>query len=310
MQRFLFAFLLVLTSSSILLAQGTTGGLSGTVSGPDGVLPGATVVAIDNNTRRETTTTTNSQGQYSFPQLEFGTYTIRVTATGFKTLVASDQKIDVGRDATLNLKLDIGEVTAEVVVTAGADVVTATSAQVSGTVSPQQILSLPLITRSPLTLAGLQAGVSANSAQNTTINGMRTTFTNITRDGINIQDTFIRTNATDFAPGRPSVDDTAEFTISLTNQEADQGYGGAQIRLVTPRGTKDFRGALFAYNRNSAFAANSFFNNKTGAARPFRNRNQYGGKASWRLPTPMFGNGVPLISFDKGVWFFACIASL
>lgn len=147
--------------------------------------------------------------------------------------------------------------------------------------------------------------MSSNSAQNTTINGMRTTFTNITRDGINIQDTFIRTNATDFAPGRPSVDDTAEFTISLTNQEADQGYGGAQIRLVTPRGTKDFRGALFAYNRNSAFAANSFFNNKTGAARPFRNRNQYGGKASWRLPTPMFGNGVPLISFDKGVWFFA-----
>lgn len=52
MQRFLFAFLLVLISSSILLAQGTTGGLSGTVSGPDGVLPGATVVAIDNNTRR------------------------------------------------------------------------------------------------------------------------------------------------------------------------------------------------------------------------------------------------------------------
>ncbi len=305
MKRFSIAFLFILAISSAVFSQGTTGGLTGTVSGPDGVLPGATVVAVDTNSRRETTTTTNSQGQFRFPQLEFGTYTIRVSAAGFKTLIANEQKIDVGRDATLNVTLEIGDVTAEVVVVAGADVVTATSAQVSSTVSPEQILSLPLITRSPLTLAGLQAGVSSNSAQNTTINGMRTTFTNITRDGINIQDTFIRTNATDFAPGRPSVDDTAEFTISLTNQEADQGYGGAQIRLVTPRGTKDFHGALFAYNRNSAFAANSFFNNRTGADRPFRNRNQYGGKASWRLPTPMFGNGVPMVSFDKAVWFFA-----
>ena len=134
---------------------------------------------------------------------------------------------------------------------------------------------------------------------------MRTTFTNITRDGQNIQDTFIRTNATDFAPGRPSVDDTGEFTITTTNQEADQGYGGAQIRLVTPRGTKDFHGALFAYNRNSAFAANSFFNNKNGTAKGFRNRNQYGGKASWRFPVPGIGEGTPALFWDKAFFFFA-----
>lgn len=315
MKRFLIVILLTLVCSSIVFAQGTTGGLSGTVSGPDGALPGATVVATDNATRRETTTTTNESGAFQFPQLEFGTYTIRVTASGFKTLVANEQKIDVGRDASLSLTLEIGEVTAEVVITAGADIVTATTAQVSNTVSPQQILALPLITRSPLTLTSLQAGVSANSAQNTTINGMRTTFTNITRDGINIQDTFIRSNATDFAPGRPSVDDTAEFTITTTNQEADQGYGGAQIRLVTPRGTSDFHGALFAYNRNSAFAANSFFNNQSRnedgtpadvALKPsYRNRNQYGGKASWRLPVPGLGEGTPMLFWDKAFWFFA-----
>ena len=248
----------------LAFAQSTIGHLSGTVSGPDGVLPGATVTATDNKTGKEQTVTTNGEGFFNFPQLEFGTYTIRVSASGFKTLVANEQKIDVGREATLSPILEVGDVKAEVVVTAGADVVTSTTAQVSNTVSPQQILSLPLLTRNPLALTGLQAGVSANSAQNTTINGMRTTFTNITRDGINIQDTFIRTNATDFAPGRPSVDDTGEFTITTSNQEADQGYGGAQIRLVTPRGTKDLHGALFAYNRNSAFAANSFFNNRQG----------------------------------------------
>ena len=250
MKRFLTAFLLVGFAAVIAIAQGTTGRLSGTVSGPDGALPGATVTVTDNKTGKELTATTNSEGAYSFSQLEFGTYTVRMTATGFKTLVANELKIDVGREATLSPVLEIGDISAEVVVTAGADIVTSTTAQVSNTVSPQQILSLPLLTRNPLSLTGLQAGVSANSAQLTTINGMRTTFTNITRDGINIQDTFIRSNATDFAPGRPSVDDTGEFTIVTSNQEADQGYGGAQIRLVTPRGTKDFHGALFAYNRN------------------------------------------------------------
>ncbi len=305
MKRFLTVFLLVVFSAVVAFAQGTTGKLSGTVSGPDGALPGATVIATDTKTGKELTVTTNGEGYYTFSQLEFGTYTIRITANGFKTLVANEQKIDVGREATLSPILEIGDVSAEVVVTAGADIVTSTTAQISNTVSPQQILSLPLITRNPLSLTGLQAGVSANSAQNTTINGMRTTFTNITRDGINIQDTFIRSNATDFAPGRPSVDDTGEFTITTSNQEADQGYGGAQIRLVTPRGTRDLHGALFAYNRNSEFGANNFFNNRTNTVKPFRNRNQFGGKASWRLPVPGFGEGVPAWYLNKAFFFFA-----
>jgi hypothetical protein len=310
MKRFFISLSLVLVSAVCVMAQTTAGRLTGTVSGPDGVLPGATVTATDNKTGRELTIVAGDEGNFLFPQLEFGTYTVKVTATGFKTYIANEVKIDVGRDYTLNPILEVGSVQESVTVTAGADVVTANTAQVSNTVSPQQILSLPLVTRNPLSLTGLQAGVSANSAQNTTINGMRTTFTNITRDGINIQDTFIRSNATDFAPGRPSVDDTGEFTITLTNAEADQGYGGAQIRLVTPRGTKDFSGALFAYNRNSAFSANNFFNNRSpnpavNEKPPFRNRNQYGGKLSGPMPVPGFGEGTPQFYKDKGFFFFA-----
>ncbi len=287
------------------LAQTTSGRLNGVVAGPDGVLTNATIVARDDNTNREITVITKGDGTFLFPQLEFGTYTVTVTVPGFKTFVATEVKIDVGRDYTLNPQLELGSIEENVTVTAGADVITTSTAQVSNTVSPQQIMSLPLLTRNPLDLTTLQAGVQSSTAQNTTINGMRTSFTNITRDGINIQDTYIRTNATDFAPGRPSVDDTAEFTISTSNQEADQGYGGAQIRLVTPRGTSNFSGALFAYNRNSAFAANEFFNNKSGLARPFRNRNQFGGRLGGPLPLPAFGEGTPLFHKDKGFFFFA-----
>ena len=307
MRKIVSIFLLFTVLALTAAAQTTTGSLSGTVSGPDGLLPNATVVARDNKTGKEVTATTTENGAFRFAQLEFGTYTVTITSTGFKTFVANDVKIDVGREHTLNPAMELGSLEESVTVTAGADVVTATSAQVSNTVSPQQILSLPLITRNPLTLTALQAGVAPSAAspfQNTSINGMRTTLTNITRDGINIQDAFIRTNATDFAPGRPSVDDTGEFTISTSNQESDQGYGGAQIRLVTPRGTKDFHGALFAYNRNSEFAANTFFSNKAGLERPFRNRNQFGGKLSGPMWLPGVGEGTPIFHKDKGFFFF------
>ncbi|MDQ6785491.1 MAG: carboxypeptidase-like regulatory domain-containing protein [Acidobacteriota bacterium] len=310
MKRLLSALFLTVIFVAISLAQTTSGRLSGTVQGPDGAVPGATVTATDNATGKATTVTADESGNFVIPQLEFGTYTVVVSSAGFSTFTAQQVKIDVGREYTLEPKLVVGDVSANVTVVAGADVVTSTSAQVTNTVSPQQILTLPLITRNPLELTRLQAGTASNPFQGTSINGLRTTFTNITRDGINIQDNFIRTNATDFAPGRPSVDDTGEFTISTSNQEADQGSGGAQIRVVTPRGGKDFHGALFAYNRNSRFQANDFFRNRSSNpdlnTKPaFRNRNQFGGKVSGPMPVPHFGEGGPIFEKNKGFFFFA-----
>jgi hypothetical protein len=305
MKRLSVAILMLCMLAVSAFAQTTTGRLVGTVSGPDGVLPGATIVVKDNQTGKEQTLTAGEDGTFTFPQLEVGTYTVTITQQGFKTYIATDLKIDVGREYSLNPTLEVGGVAETVTVTAGADIINATSPQLTTTVSPQQIRELPLNARNPLNLINLQAGATPNAGfQLTTINGMRTTATNITRDGINIQDAFIRTNATDFAPGRPSVDDTGEFTISTGNSEADAAYGGAQVRLVTPRGESQFHGALFAYNRNSHFAANTFFNNRSGLARPFRNRNQFGGNFSGPLPAPRFGEGGRSIYRDKAFFFF------
>ena len=316
MKKWVLSILFVLASLSIVTAQTPTGRLIGVVSSPDGgVLPNATVEVKFNQTGKSQTITTDGDGAFAFSQLEPGEYTVTITSTGFKTLVANQVKIDIGRDYNLIRSLEVGNISETVTVTAGADVITSTTAQVSNVVSPQQILSLPLITRNPLNLTTLQPGAASNPTQNTSINGMRTTMTNITRDGISINDQFIRTNATDFAPGRPSVDDTGEFTIATSNQDSDLGSGGAQIILVTPRGQKDFHGALFAYNRNSRFAANNFFNNRTPNVNgvqqeiakkpPFRNRNQYGGKISGPFLTPHFGEGGPVFDKNKGFFFFA-----
>src|SRR5262249_23369525 len=259
--------------------QATAGRLVGTVSGPDGVIAGATISVRDNQTGREITVTTNGEGGFVIPQLEFGTYQVKVTANGFKTYSATDLKIDAGREYSLTVSVEVGNISEVINVSAGAEVINSTNAELSNSVSKQQIQELPLNGRNPLGLIGLQAGTS-NASGVTTINGQRTSFTNITRDGINVQDNFIRSNATDFTPDRPNVDDVSEFTIVTQNAGAELGYGAAQVQLVTPRGSNAFHGAGYIYNRNSEFGANTFFNNAAKVARPFLNRNQYGGSIS------------------------------
>src|SRR5947209_12382586 len=278
MKKFTFAMLLVCMFAVSALAQSNTGTLVGTVSGPDGVIPGAAVTLTDNTTGKERTTTTGGEGSFSIPQLDPGTYTVKITAQGFKTFTATDIKIDIGREYSLKPTLEVGNISESVTVVAGADVLNSTNAELSNNVSSRQIQDLPLNGRNPLGLIGLQPGVASNGAQGTSINGQRSTFTNITRDGINIQDNFIRGNAVDFTPDRATTDDISEFTITTQNASSDKGYGASQIQEVTPRGDNNWHGGGWEYNRNNKFAANTFFRNASRIPKDPLNQNQVGGK--------------------------------
>lgn len=300
MRRVIFATLTIGLFAVIAVAQTTTGRLLGNVSGPDGLLPGATVTITDVQTQRTFTTASNASGAYLFDRVPFGVYTLRVSADGFKTFVANNVRVDANRDYTLNPALEIGDVSVEVTVEAGAELVNASNGELSTTVDKKQILDLPIDGRNPLSLLSLQAGVSATA--NNHVNGQRTSSTNFTRDGINVQDNFIRTGG--FVQDRPTVDDTGEFTVVTQNAGADLGGGGsAQIQLVTPRGGTEFHGAAYIYNRNSEFAANDFGNNATGVGRPFLNRNQFGGKVGGPFPFPAVGDGGPFIYKDRAFFF-------
>jgi hypothetical protein len=297
MKRLTLAALAICLCAVAALAQSNTGRLTGIVSDPSGVVPGATVEVTDNATGKTQTVTTSGEGSFTVPQLEVGNYTVKVTAPGHKTYTGTQVKIDVGQDYSLPVALEVGDVSANVTVIAGADIVNSNNGELNNTVSPRQVQELPLNGRNPLALLTLQPGTASNQATNTSVNGQRPSFTNITRDGLNIQDNFIRSNASDFAPERPSVDNTAEFTVTTQNAGADRGYGASQIQLVTPRGANDFHGAGFEYNRNSAYGANSFFNNFNGVKRPFRNRNQFGGRAGG----PIIKNKLFFFAFYEGV---------
>jgi hypothetical protein len=283
MKKLILCLSMFFVVATLALAQSNTGNLTVNVSDPSGVIPGATVVLIDNATGRERTFVTGANGSVAIPNLDVGSYTVRVTAENRKTSVYNDVKIEVGRTYVLDAILEPGEVKEVVQITTGTELIYSATGEVARTITAREILELPLNGRNPLSLIGLQAGTSQNGATSTVINGQRVSFTNITRDGLNVQDNFIRANATDFVPDRPNVDDVEEFTIINQNAGAEYGYGGSQINFVTPRGGNRFSGALYIYNRNSEFAANSFFNNLNGIPKPFLNRNQFGGRIGGRI---------------------------
>lgn len=306
MRKCFIALSLMLAFVGISVAQSNTGNLTVNVSDPSGVIPGATVTVTDNQTGKERTFTTGDEGSISIPQLEVGTYTVKVSAAGRKTSVFNDVKIDIARTYTLAATLEVGAVSETVEITAGGEVINSANAELSNTVGTRQITELPLNGRNPLSLITLQPGTASNGATNTVINGQRSSFTNITRDGLNVQDNFIRANATDFVPDRPNVDDVGEFTITTQNAGVEAGYGASQVQLVTPRGSNDFHGSAYIYNRNSRFASNTFFNNLNNITRPFLNRNQFGGKIGGPIFNPGFGEGTsPGFLRDKAFFFVA-----
>jgi len=290
MNRFLqslaISFLLFF-GATVALAQNTLGKISGVVRDQAGaVVPGATATLTHEGTKQQIqSVTSNSEGVFLFFQLSPASYTIKIEATGFKTATYTEVKVDPGQEYSLSAQLEVGQTSEVVQVSVGSDLVNTSNPEISNTVIRRQIVDLPLNGRNPIELIRLQAGVvGLPTRANTTINGGRPTWTQLTQDGINIQDNFIRTNSLDFVPNRPTTDTIGEFTITTNTQGADSAGGASQVKLVTPAGTNEYHGSLYEFNRNSAFGANSWFNNatldpRTGQTipRPFLNRNQFGG---------------------------------
>ena len=265
--------------SAVASAQVSFGRLAGTVFDNTGaVLPGVTVT-LNNEERGQTQTTTTSEtGAFVFPQVQPGVYTVTMALSGFRTAEFSQVEIHVGVERSLTARLEVGQVAETVTVTAGDTLVRTTTPEVTQTVVERQIKDLPLDGRNPIELIRLQAGVPGiPNRTDTAINGGRPTWTQITQDGINIQDNFIRQNALDFVPNRPTSDTVGEFSITTALQGADAAGGATAVRLVTPSGTNRFRGNVYGFDRNTSRGANSFFNKRNGLEKADTRRDQFGG---------------------------------
>lgn len=294
----LVAIALVVLWSAVALAQVSFGRLAGTVFDNSGaVLPGVTVTLSNEQRGQTQTTITAETGAFVFPQVQPGLYTVTMTLSGFRTAEFSQVEIHVGVERSLTARLEVGQVTETVTVSVGDTVVQTTTPEVTQTVVERQIKDLPLDGRNPIELIRLQAGVPGIVNRTTTaINGGRPTWTQITQDGINIQDNFIRTNALDFVPNRPTADTVGEFSITTAVQGADAAGGATAVRLITPSGTNRFRGNAYGFDRNTSRGANSFFNKRNGLDKPDTRRNQFGGT----LGGPIIRNRLFFFGYYEG----------
>ncbi len=277
--RSIALFLCALASTSLLFGQ-ASGRISGTVTDATGSsIPGAAVeLFLPGGQTPFIKSETGTDGNFVMAGVRPEVYFLKISSTGFRTEIIRDLKVDTSTELSLKtIKLEISATAESIEVSGEGATVQTASAEVSTTVTNAQLRLLPSLNRNPLGLLQTQAGVSSNARSSTTINGLRPSFANVTFDGINIQDNFIRTNNLDFQPNQLLLDQVAEATIVTSNSNPALGNGAAQINLTSPSGTNKFHGGLIWLNRNNIASANTWFNNRAGIARPFLNQNQFGG---------------------------------
>lgn len=275
-----------------------TADIVGTVTDATGaVVPGAHVTLTNTGTNISQSAQTGSDGNYTFPLLQVGTYVVKVEATGFQTFVAPSIPLSAGDRVRVDAKMIVGSQTTTVEVQAAAPALQTDTSNVSVLVPSQQVEDLPLNGRNIITLVTRTAGANEGSPgsivagnrpddrrQNSqiSVNGQQDTQNNNLIDGMDNNERFIGSIGV-----RPSVDAIQEVNVQTNNYDASVGRtGGAVIDIITKSGTNDLHGTVYEFFRNKVLNANPNYNfaqalnpgSKSPAApNPAFRQNQYGG---------------------------------
>ena len=307
----MFAALLcffALSPAPALLAQSSSGTVSGTVTDSSGaVVADATVTLTDTASSSTRPATTSDKGFYVFSYVNPSTYNVTITKTGFKTTVVAAQVVEVGRQLTVNASLEVGSVssTVEVTYSAGSELQTM-DATVGSTLSGETLVNLPNVSRDASTLAVLQPGQNING----NVGGNASDQNSFQLDGGFATDdmsgdnnTYIRSFGSDTSGGAghyhsagfnqaPSavvpipVESVEEFKVSTANQTADfSGGAGSQVQVLTKRGTNSLHGGVYDYYSDTTFGgANSWDNNTAGKPLISSHFSRFGADAGGKIP--------------------------
>jgi hypothetical protein len=277
-----FVLTLVFLSAVPLLAQGTGGRILGRVSDPSSaVLGGAKVVATNDATGVAHDTLTNDSGDYVFPDLPVGTYTLTFDLTGFKKAVRHGIALDVNQVITLNMPMQLGAAQEVIDVTSEAPLVDTSSTQLGAVVNNRSVNELPLNARDSYQFLQLQPGVQSqlgssggtfygsDSAGAVSVNGGRSRSNNFSVNGGDANDQFVNLPTI-----QPTPDAIEEFRVISNTFDAEYGRNsGAVVNVVTRSGTNQWHGNIYEYFRNKVLNAQGYFN----TIKPQFNQNQFGG---------------------------------
>ena len=319
---FFAIFATLMITSVPVNAQEITGNIVGSVKDSAGAAVAGATVSVSDPSKNDIvirTVTTNSNGEFSIPNLAVSTYTISVEAPNFKRAVRTDIKLDLGARRSVDFTLEAGNIDEVVTVEADPIAVDLTSATSGTIISGDQVRELSINNRNFVQLVTLAPGVTndlsdqvyvgttnpagqANIVQ-IAVNGARSSQNTFTVDGADVTDR--GSNLT--IQAYPSVDSIGEFRVLRSLYPAESGRsGGGQVNVITRSGTSKFRGSVFEFIRNEAFNANDVSVNNlsnpplgrddNGKAKrtPFR-YNNYG----WTLGGPVYF--VNMVDND-GLW--------
>jgi hypothetical protein len=295
--------LATLTSFLLAFAQSTTS-LRGIISDPTGaVIPGAVVTLTDNGTGFKRQGLSGEDGVYQFLQAPPGTYQVKVEKEGFATVTRDSVQLQINTPGTLDLKLELGSTADVVNVEADATAINTVDASIGNPFSEQQVRQLPLETRNVVELLSLQVGVTPDGE----VLGARRDQNNITLDGADVNNNqnsglvaqSIATGTGGYQGSNANgaqvnagfnavlpipLDSVQEFRVTVGGGGANEGRSsGGQVALVTKSGTNQLHGSAYEYNRNTATAANTWFNNKSGVPVQPLVRNQFGASAGGKI---------------------------
>jgi len=293
-------FCLLVTGSA---GQVFTAGLTGMVADPTGgAILEASVQLSNTATGEQRRARTGADGRYTFSQLLPGRYEITVEAPGFRAFVQRDIVLKAGQAASLDITLQVGEITQRVEVSEALLQLDTQSANQSVTMDRDMVVNLPMSTRNPMTLVQATAGVTAlrtgllTATQDQNMdrfgfNGGRGTTALVLLDGVSAT----ANTGWNGLLYSPSVDSVQEVHISRNAYDAQYGRsGGGVVSIVTRGGSSKFHGSAFEFLRNSALDANTWANNRAGLRKPIFQRNQFGGALSgpiWEAKRLFFFTG-------------------
>ncbi|HWX53528.1 MAG TPA: carboxypeptidase regulatory-like domain-containing protein [Verrucomicrobiae bacterium] len=258
-------FVLALSVAPALFAQTDTGSIRGTVTDQQGrAVAGAEVTITNTDTAYSRNVKTDADGSYVFQSLPVGPYSLRVAGTkGFKGFEEKNIILHVNDTLTLNAKLTVGATSEMVEVTANANQVELTSAELSGTIAGAQITELPLNGRSFAELLTLVPGVEVDNGFSYDKKGLNGGADISIAGGASNANLFLvdGANNVDVGSGRtiliyPSLDSIQEFKVERNSYNAQfGGAGGGIVTIVTKSGTNDLHGSGYYFGRNDLLDA-------------------------------------------------------
>jgi hypothetical protein len=252
-------------ASTLLLGQEFRATVSGHVTDESGAaMPNVTVEITNTETNQSTKSITTTQGVYTLPLLNPGTYRLTASATGFKNYVQAGIVLDVGDSKGIDIKMEIGSASESITVAAEALTLQTETADKGLVINDTEILQLPLNGRNPFMLSILSAGVNYNGSQvfvrpfdngaiaNWSINGGPQNMNEFLLDGAPNNAQAGGNNLAFVTP----VDSVSEFKVQTTSYDAEYGKtAGGIVNVSTKSGTNDYHGSVYEFMRRTPLDA-------------------------------------------------------